>query len=248
MDRIRRVNRRLHELMQKVSNNPGWGGKPMAGRGAGWWALLCAGWLASVVALQAQTGRPGDVQVPEKLPAAGVPKTAGTNLLAQAAYRIRGGDLLELKVYQEEDLNARVRVEADGAVVLPLVGRLTVRDLTVEEAQRLVRDRLEAEFLNNPQVTLTITEFSPQRYSVMGQVARPGVYQIPPGERVTLLQAIATAGSYTRIASPANVKVKRRGPNGMEVIPVNAKAMASDPTKVFFVETDDEVLVGESAL
>ncbi|MFM8357099.1 MAG: polysaccharide biosynthesis/export family protein [Verrucomicrobiota bacterium] len=164
------------------------------------------------------------------------------------AYRIRGGDLLELKVYQEEDLNSRVRVEADGAVVLPLVGRLTVRNLTVEEAQRLVHDRLEAEFLNNPQVTLTVTEFSPQRYSVMGQVARPGVYQIPPGERVTLLQAIATAGSYTRIASPSNVKVKRRGPNGMEVIPVNAKAMASDPTRVFFIETDDEVLVGESAL
>lgn len=231
-----------------MSNNPGVCGAPLAGGWVGWWAVLCAGWVASLVALQAQTTRPGDIPMPEKLPAVAAPKPAGTNLLAQTAYRIRGGDLLELKVYQEEDLNSRVRVEADGAVVLPLVGRLTVRDLTVEEAQRLVHDRLEAEFLNNPQVTLTVTEFSPQRYSVMGQVARPGVYQIPPGERVTLLQAIATAGSYTRIASPSNVKVKRRGPNGMEVIPVNAKAMAIDPTRVFFIETDDEVLVGESAL
>lgn len=244
--------------MDTMQHNQRWGGYPPAGRLAGWLFVICAGWLAASLAVaQVQApaplpgASPGGVEPPERLPAPANPANPAnptTNALSATSYRIRGGDMLELKVYQEEDLNSRVRVEADGAVVLPLIGRVTVQDLSVEEAQRLVRDRLEAEFLNNPQVTLTVAEFAPQRYSVMGQVAKPGVYQIPAGERMTLLQAIAEAGSYTRIANAANVKVKRRGPGGVEVIPVNAKAMATDPTKVFFVEPNDLIVVGESAL
>lgn len=228
-------------FMQVPKYNRRWGGKPPAGRWSGWLSVAWVWMLMHLAGVQAQSPNAGN----EAVPALGV---GSTNQASLSSYRIRSGDLLELKVYQEDDLNAKVRVEADGAVVLPLLGRVMVRGQTVEEAQRLIHDRLESEFLNNPQLALSVTEFAPQRYSVMGQVSRPGVFVIPPGERVTLLQGIAMAGGYTKIASPSNVKVKRRSLSGVEVLSVNAKTMTSDPTKTFFLEPDDEILVGESAL
>ena len=179
-------------------------------------------------------------------PAAAISKVPapGENSL----YRIRSGDVLEVKVYQEEDLNSRSRVDEEGTVVLPLIGRITVRGLTTEAARLGISNRYEADYLNHPQVTVLVNEFAPRRFVMMGQVSRPGVYEIPSSERLNLLQAIAMAGGYTKIADPTKVRVRRASEKGEEVLRFNAKALAAGGGgEVPAVLADDNITIGESA-
>ena len=163
-------------------------------------------------------------------------------------YRIRSGDVLEVKVYQEEDLNTKSRVDEEGTVVLPLIGRITVRGLTTEAARQGISDRYEADYLNHPQVTVLINEFAPRRFVMMGQVSRPGVYEIPSSERLNLLQAIAMAGGYTKIADPTKVRIRRASEKGEEVLRFNAKALAAGGGgEVPAVLAEDNITIGESA-
>jgi len=163
-------------------------------------------------------------------------------------YRIRAGDTLEMKVYQEDDLNGRVRVDEEGGVVFPLIGRVNLKGLSVESARRLISEKYEADYLHHPQVSLMVAEFAPRRFAVMGQVSKPGVYEIPSRERVNLLQAIAMAGGYTKIADPSKVRIRRVGEKGEEVLKYNAKALAAGGSgEVPLIQGDDNITVGESA-
>ena len=172
----------------------------------------------------------------------------GTSAGDNSLYRIRSGDVLEVKVYQEEDLNSRSRVDEEGTVVLPLIGRVAVRGKTTEAARQGISDRYEADYLNHPQVTVLVSEFAPRRFSMTGQVARPGVYEIPTSERLNLLQAIAMAGGYTKIADPTKVLVRRASEKGEEVLRFNAKALAKGGGgEVPAVLADDNIMIGESA-
>ena len=172
----------------------------------------------------------------------------GTNSIPLESYRLRSGDTLEVKVYQEEDLNARVRIDTEGTVILPLIGRTKVAGLYVDAAQKLIRDKYQADYLHHPELIVTITEFAPRRFVVVGQVVRPGVFEIPRGEKLNILQAIAMAGGFTKVADPSKVRILRPGMKGDEVIRINARAIAAgEPGGVPLVQDDDNITVGESA-
>ena len=166
----------------------------------------------------------------------------------KSSYLIRSGDVVEVRVYQEEDLNSKTRVDEEGTVVLPLIGRVPVRSLTTELARKAISDRYEADYLHHPQVTVLVSEFAPRRFVMMGQVSRPGVYEIPSSERLNLLQAIAMAGGYTKIADPTKVRVRRSTEKGEEILRFNAKALAiGGGGEVPLISSDDNITVGESA-
>ena len=80
-----------------------------------------------------------------------------------------------MKVFQEPDMDSRARVEADGNVILPLLGRVKLGGLTVIEAQEYVQALYNADYLVEPQVTLLVLEFRERNIQVMGQVLRPGM-------------------------------------------------------------------------
>ena len=130
-------------------------------------------------------------------------------------YRLSANDLVEIRVFQEPDLDSRVRIGGDGSVTLPLVGTVALGGKTVNEAADYLRQKYDERFLVNPQLTVTVTDFSKKRFTVLGQVQTPGSYSMPDNEPVTLLQAIGMAGGYTRIAEPSNITVKRIE-NGVE--------------------------------
>lgn len=216
-------------------------------------ALALAAAMAVATGTAAETATPAPA--PQSPEAAIRPATASTQpdapkleLTDSSSYRIRSGDTIEVKVYQEDDLNSKVRVDEEGGVVLPLIGRVSLQGITAEAARKLVSDKYEADFLHHPQVSLMVTEFAPRRFVVMGQVARPGIYEIPTRERLNLLQAIAMAGGYTKIADPSKVRVRRNSEKGEEVLRFNAKALATGGTgEVPLIQSDDNITVGESA-
>jgi protein involved in polysaccharide export with SLBB domain len=161
------------------------------------------------------------------------------------SYRLTANDVLKIKVYQEEDLTTDLRIGKDGTATFPLLGAISLGGKSIEEATGMVRELLAKDYLVNPQVTITVTEYAKRRFTVLGQVGKPGIYEFPNEEGVTLLQAIGMAGGFTRLAKTSTVTVTRTS-GGNRTITVNVKANTNDPaTKQFEVLPDDTVQVGE---
>lgn len=184
--------------------------------------------------------------------------TAATSLLATetkpadsatpvvgSAYRLSPNDVLRVKVFQEDDLTTEIRLGKDGSATFPLLGVINLGGKTVDEAAASIRYLLGKDYLVNPQVTLTVTEYSKRRFTVLGQVQKPGSYDIPSEETVTMLQAIAMAGGFTRLAVQGKVTVTRTL-GGKRSLTVDVKSAANDPTmQPFEILPDDTIFVAE---
>ncbi|MBN8708489.1 MAG: polysaccharide export protein [Verrucomicrobia bacterium] len=187
------------------------------------------------------------------LMAAGLLMGVLTQAFAQSAaepsdYKLTANDLLDFRVFQEPELDAVIRLSGDGTASFPLVGNVSIGGKTIGEAVEILRTRYKDGYLVSPQVSLTVRTYSKQRFTVLGQVQKPGAYEMQGTEAVSLLQAIGLAGGYTRIADPANITVKRRESDGKErVIRFNAKRMAKGGDDAsFMLKAGDVVTVGES--
>lgn len=130
-----------------------------------------------------------------------------TEALGRSEYRIGPSDLLAVSVFQIQDLNRDVRVNNAGQVSLPLIGSIDVAGRTVGEAEREVAQKYRESYLQNPQVSVFVKEFSSQRVTVSGAVKKPGIY--PMNSRLTLVQSIALAEGFNEIGSERNVLVFR---------------------------------------
>jgi polysaccharide export outer membrane protein len=124
------------------------------------------------------------------------------------------GDVLEISVYGEPDLLLSVRVPESGSFTYPLIGLVDAAGLTPNALGASIRDRLAKDYLQNPQVMVTVTTFAPRQVFILGGVAKPSGYALPPSERMTLLQLISVAGGITDKAYKEFVQVVRVGPKG----------------------------------
>lgn len=162
-------------------------------------------------------------------------------------YQILPADILEISVFHEPDLKATLRVSNEGTITFPLIGVVEVGGLTPHGAAVALRDRLAKGYLVNPQVSVTVMEFSKRRFTVLGEVQKPGSYDMPDQQAVTVLQAIGMAGGYTRIANPSRVTLMRKTAGKPETFELNAKRMASgNAESAFMVQPGDVITVAES--
>jgi len=122
-------------------------------------------------------------------------------------YRIGPSDLLEINVFQVADLNRTVRVNTSGDISLPLIGLLKAGGRTVQELEAEIATKLDAKFLQNPQVTVFVKEFTSQRVTLEGAVKTPGIY--PLTGKTTLLQAIAMAQGLDPLADLKGIVIFR---------------------------------------
>jgi protein involved in polysaccharide export with SLBB domain len=163
-------------------------------------------------------------------------------------YKISPNDVLDFKVFQEEDLDAHVRVAGDGTAIFPLIGSANLAGKTVAEATALLRQRYLAGYLVNPQISLIIQTYAKRSFTVLGQVQRPGSYELVGDQSVNLLEAIGMAGGYTRIADPGRITIRRRDNGQDQQFRVNAKRPDKDGIgpATFTVKPGDIISVGES--
>jgi polysaccharide biosynthesis/export protein len=119
------------------------------------------------------------------------------------------GDLLEVNVYNVPELTSKVRVSNSGDVYLPLIDYVHLEGLSQEEAQTLIEKRLaDGGFVRNPHVTIFVDEASSQGVTILGEVAKPGIYPDVADHR--LYEMISQAGGFTQNAS-RKVAILRRG-------------------------------------
>ena len=201
------------------------------------WCLRLAGvaLLAVASSLRAQAAAP--------VAAAGQP--AGPAVAA--SYVLSPNDAVQVEVFQEDDLRTGAVISKDGTINFPLLGSVKIGGLTQAQARDLITERLRADYLVNPQVSLSMARFASKRFTVLGQVNRPGSFELPAQESIDLLEAVAMAGGYTRIAEPGKITVKRRVGEKEQVFTVNAKRMAKNPgTERFTISPGDTITVAES--
>ncbi len=132
------------------------------------------------------------------------------------------GDLLGIGVYGEADLKVDVRIPESGSFSYPLIGSVQAAGLTPTLLEGSIRDRLAKDYLVNPQVSVTVKEFAPRQVFILGGVAKPNGYALPPSERITLLQLISVAGGITDKAYKEYVQIVRSGAKGeREVVQIS---------------------------
>ena len=124
-------------------------------------------------------------------------------------YRIGAQDLLEISVFGVQELDKEVRVNSNGQISLPLIGGVMAGGRTIPELERDLAKKYADGFLQNPQVSVFVKEFTSQRLTVEGAVNKPGIYPITG--KTTLLQAVALAGGVDdKVADLSGIVVMRQ--------------------------------------
>lgn len=113
-------------------------------------------------------------------------------------YRIGAQDLLEITVFGLKDFDREVRVNSNGQISLPLVGVVKAGGVTIPALEKDIEAKLKDGFLQDPQVSVFVKEFTSQQVTLEGALNKPGVYPIKG--RTSLLQAIALAQGVTDLA------------------------------------------------
>jgi polysaccharide biosynthesis/export protein len=160
-------------------------------------------------------------------------------------YKMGPADVLNISVFNVPELTKTVQVADTGTINLPLVGEVPAAGKTAQQLERDLTTKLGAKYLQNPQVTVTISENNSQHVTVQGAVEKPGVYPIMG--KTTLLEFVALAGGF-KDTSDSTVLVLRtsegkRSTAKYDVADIQ-KGQAQDPT----LQSDDVVVAGTSAI
>ncbi len=186
--------------------------------------------------------------VPPLEPADQTDATTGPTAPSGAAgdgYYINAGDLLEITVFGEADLSRTVRVGEDGSFSYPLLEKIQANGLSPHQLETNLAGFLR-EYLVKPEVIVFIKEYS--KISVLGQVKKPGSYEIRG--RMTVTQAIALAGGFTDIAYWNGTRVVRTVGGKEEVIKVPVGEILSEGARLQDIELkpNDIIVVPESLI
>lgn len=129
-------------------------------------------------------------------------------------YVLMASDLLQVRIFQEDDLTREVSVSQNQTITLPLIGTLDVKGRTVRETEALIRDLYDKDYLVNPQVNLTVIRYAERTVNILGSVNSPGPVVFPQEKGLTLLEAIARAGGFSRLANKNKIRLTRTDLDG----------------------------------
>jgi polysaccharide export outer membrane protein len=118
-------------------------------------------------------------------------------------------DVIEVRVYGEEELSGDHRISPEGTTRLPLIGTVSLDGLTPEEAAKRIGDLYNEDYLRDAHVTVNVKEFNSRKVFVLGQVNSPGSY--PFEEKMTIIAAIARAGGTSKLADLNGTIITRPG-------------------------------------
>jgi polysaccharide biosynthesis/export protein len=157
-------------------------------------------------------------------------------------YRLGPGDQLQVNVWGEDALTRLVTVRPDGRLSLPLVSEVDALGKTVPQLQQLITERLST-VVQDPHVSVLLVEPVSYKIYVLGQVTKPGVYQLH--SPTSVLQAIAIAGGVTEFAAANRTVIhRRRGTERQDIrVKLNAMLQGGAFDHDVMLEADDVVIV-----
>jgi polysaccharide biosynthesis/export protein len=172
--------------------------------------------------------------------------------LTTSDYLLQPQDTLRVQVYQEEDINRQgeVSISQEFTIFLPLIGNINLKGKTARQAEVMIRDLYDKDYLVKPQVSVIVTKYAERSVNVFGAVNAAGRKLFPPERGLTILDAISLAGGHSRLADLKKVKLTRSSGDGDPITTtINVdeimKGGGKDPVKL---NPDDVIFVGERLL
>lgn len=165
-------------------------------------------------------------------------QVAGSDLIGEQ-------DLLDIAVFKVPDLTRSVRVDAQGFITYPLVGKLRAKGLRPAQLEQQLASMLEKTYMHDPQVTVLVKESTQNRVTVEGAVNLPGVF--PVTGSMTVLQALAKAGGLTEQADNRRAILLRKDAKGqMSQQPIDLAAIRQGRLQDFTLLQDDRLVIQEA--
>jgi len=166
-------------------------------------------------------------------------------------YRIQRDDVLQITVVEDPTLSRETVVAQDGTINLPVVGTITVRGMTTGELAEKIRTALiEAQYLRDPHVSISLKVINRPRVAVLGMVQRPGTYEFKEGE--TVMHAISMAGSFDpdRARLQDAVLRRKRADGTEETIPLDLEKLffKGDLSQNYRLQPDDVIFIPEDVV
>lgn len=161
----------------------------------------------------------------------------------RANYVLQPSDVIKVQVFQEDDLTREMRLSQESTISLPMINTVNLKGKTLAEAQELIRSLYDRDYLVNPQVTIIILDYSKRSVNVLGSVNTPGVILFPQETGLTLLDAIARAGGFSRLADKKRVRLTRVTADGdTKNYTINADEIMQGATSESWVLLKDDVI------
>ena len=173
-----------------------------------------------------------------------------TTAISQLDYLLQPSDLIRVVIFQEPDLEREVRISADFKISLPLIKEVDLKDKTIGQAQLIIQGLYNAHYLVNPQINLTVLEYTKNTVNVLGAVNDPGAINIPQDRPLSLIDAITRAGGFNRLADRKRVRVTRKSEErrtSSSVVNVD-DIMQSNNSDQQILHTGDVIFVPERIL
>jgi polysaccharide biosynthesis/export protein len=167
-------------------------------------------WLVVPIALVAGLGLVSDAGA-QQASTKGAVVVPAAPVTVPSDYVIGAEDMLQISVWKNESLSRQLPVRPDGKVSMPLLHDVQAAGLTPMQLRDKIAAAL-AEFMPNPEVSVTVLEVRSYRVSVLGEVQKPGVLQLKAP--TTVLEAIALAGGFRDFASPSKIVIFRKDEGG----------------------------------
>lgn len=165
-------------------------------------------------------------------------------------YVLQPSDLIRVLIFQEPDLLREVRITQEYTITLPLIGTIDLRGRTVRQSEEIIRSLYDKDYLVNPQVNLTVLEYTQRTVQVVGAVNQPGAVVFPPEQKMGLIEAIARAGGQSRIADLKRVRLTRTNAEGKaenQIINVD-DMMKGNSNEQYLLQKGDVIFVPERLL
>jgi len=158
------------------------------------------------------------------------------------SYVIGPEDVLYIHVWREEALTRTVPVRMDGKISLPLVDDIQAAGLTARQLKEALTKKLK-EYVENPNVSVTVMEANSYKVYVSGQVRSPGVFRLR--SETSLLQIIAMAGGFTDWADQKKILIIRKEDGKEKRLIVNYKKVVrgEDPSSNILLKPGDTIIV-----
>jgi len=221
------------------------------------WVKFVSSWVFSFLLLAAFSPDVATAQQPsaktqetgttvEKTTAPALPPGDGSATRSTSSLRLETGDLVDVGVYNVPELTTKARVSTKGEIYLPLIDYVHVAGLTAEEAASLIQKRFsDGGFVKSPHVTLFVDQYASQGASVLGEVARPGVYPVPGQQR--LFDLISVAGGFTDKAGRSIAITHRDQPDKPITVPLT-RNVTDDPQSNIPILPGDTIIVHKADL
>ena len=170
-----------------------------------------------------------------------------------AEYRVGPGDVLELAVFQVEELNLTVRVNGRGTIIVPLLGEVQVANQTTVEIEQQLAQKLGANYIHDPQVSVFVAEYTSQKITVMGAVQQPAVHVVRRPR--SALELLSMSGGLDEKAGhrmyvqtvTENSETGRLEPQNL-IIDLKQVLENADPQHILMLRGGDSIYVPEAGV